>query len=70
MTAVDWYGISAVVAAVAAGAATIIGALNHRTTTNIDRKTDTADDPRTIGQVASDVAREVAPHDDEPPPAH
>lgn len=66
--ATDWYGISAVIAAVGAAASTIIGALNHRTVSNVDRKTDTNGDPRDLGQIASDVAKKIAPPTG--PPAH
>ena len=64
----DWYGIAAVIAAVGAAASTVIGAFNHRTVSNVDRKTDTSGDPRNLGQIVSDVAKEVAPADDQPPP--
>jgi len=67
--AIDWYGISAVISATFAGLAVFIGAFNHRTVSNIDAKTDTPGDPRTLGQVAADVAKEVAPPDDPRPPA-
>ena len=62
----DWVGLAAVISAVFAGLATLIGSLNHRTVSNIDRKTDTNGDPRELGQIATDIAKNVAPSDDNP----
>jgi hypothetical protein len=69
LAVVDWFGISACISAFTAGVAAILSALNHRTVSNIDRKTDTNGDPRSLGQIASDVAKEVAPPDTPPAPA-
>lgn len=55
------YGVAAIVSAIFAGVATVIGALNHRTVSNIDRKTDTNGDPRELGGIMSDVGKAVAP---------
>jgi hypothetical protein len=67
IAAVDWQGIATVIAAAGAAGAAVIGAINHRTVTNVDRKTDTPGDPRALGQIVADVGNEVAPHDDGPP---
>lgn len=64
----DYYGIAAVIAACTGLLTALLGGINHRTVSNIDRKTDTGDDPRTLGEIGSDVAKEIAPAD-EPPPA-
>jgi hypothetical protein len=59
--AMDYYGISAVVAAVFAGIASVIGALNHRTTTTIQRQVDTGTGVDTIGQIAAGLGTNGTP---------
>jgi hypothetical protein len=57
----DYAGIAAVISAVFAGVAALVGAFNHRTVSNIDRKTDTNGDPRELGIAVTDIAAQVAP---------
>jgi hypothetical protein len=65
----DWAGVAAVIAAVFAGIASLIGAWNARTVTKVKAQVDTNGDPRTIGQIASDVAQQVGAHPTGTPPA-
>jgi hypothetical protein len=59
--ATDWPGVAAVVAAVFAGIASVIGAWNARSSSQIKTSISTNGDPREIGQIATDLARTVAP---------
>jgi hypothetical protein len=70
MLAFDYNGTAAIVAAVFAGIAWVIGALNHRTTTTISRQIDTGPGARTLGNIAADLAAPpVTPADDPETPA-
>lgn len=63
----DLAGWAAIISAVFAGVASVIGTWNQRTVRAINRKVDTNGDPRELGQLASDVAKVVAPPTPEPP---
>jgi hypothetical protein len=56
--AVDWVGIAAVITASGSAVAAVIAALFARSTHG---QVTTSNDPRTIGQIVSDVAATVAP---------
>jgi hypothetical protein len=57
-TALDYTGLSTLVVAIGTAAAAIIAAVYAGKT---HRQVSTNGDPRTLGQIASDVAAEVAP---------
>lgn len=59
MLAIDYYGVSVIIAAVFAGIAGVIGAFNGRTVRAIKDNTSTNGDPRTAGQMLTDVANTV-----------
>ena len=71
----DWVGLAAVISAVFAGIAAVLGARNHQTVTDIREKVDTNGDPRPVGQMLTDVANtlgataERSPVPGEIPPA-
>ncbi len=70
---IDFNGIGVAIAALGAAIASIIGALNHRNSTAIRAAVDTNGDSRTLGQMTTDVAAQVAPDvppADPAPPAH
>jgi hypothetical protein len=52
----DYAGIAAVIAAVFAGVASLMGAWNARTVHGIREQVSTNGDPRTLGQIAQDVS--------------
>ncbi|HET9247703.1 MAG TPA: hypothetical protein VFO15_18005 [Xanthobacteraceae bacterium] len=52
----DWVGLAAVISAVFAGLATLIGAWNHAKVRDIQDKVSTNGDPRDVGQIVTDVA--------------
>lgn len=62
----DLTGLAAVIAAVFAGIATVIGAWNTRTTGKIKAQVDTNGDPRTLGEIQ--VAAHPLPDDQAPKP--
>lgn len=68
LSVLDLYGVAAVIAACTGLVTAVFGGLNHRTVSNIDRKTDTNGDPRELGQIMSDVGQEVAPATKPPAP--
>jgi hypothetical protein len=68
MVGVDYYGISVIVAAVFAGIASVIGAWNARSASQIKTSIGTNGDSRELGQIATDVAKAVAPDPSPAPP--
>ena len=68
LAAFDYVGLAAVISAIFAGTATLLGALNRRNVTNVQQKLDTNGDSRTVGAIISDVGAQVAP-DPTPAPA-
>lgn len=65
--ATDYPGIAAVVAAVFAGLASLIGAFNARTVRNVRDQVSTNGDPRTLGEMVQQSAPPAPPESDKPP---
>lgn len=61
MLGIDYIGIATIITAVFAGIAAVISALNNRKVNDVQNKIATNGDTREIGQIASDVAKQVAP---------
>jgi hypothetical protein len=58
VTGVDWVGIAAVITASGSAVAAVVAAVFARSTHG---QVSTSGDPRTIGQIVSDVGATVAP---------
>lgn len=59
MLAIDYYGISVIIAAVFSGLAALIAAWGARTGSNTNKQVSTNGDPRTLGQIATDTANKI-----------
>ena len=57
----DYVGVAAIISALFAGIATLVGAIVRRATSGIQRGIDTGDDPRTLGEIARDLASQLDP---------
>lgn len=68
MLATDYTGLGVIITAVFAGIAACISAWNARSAKIIKANIDTNGDPRTLGQIASDVGGAVAPSIPPTPP--
>lgn len=55
----DMVGLAAVIAAVFSGIAAVLGAWNHRAVRDVRAQVDTNGDPRTMGDMMTDVARQT-----------
>ena len=59
MFATDYTGVAQIITAIFAGIAAVVGALAARAATHASNQVSTNGDPRTLGQIATDVANQV-----------
>ena len=68
MIGTDYQGVAIIISAIFAGIASVVAAVGARTGAHIKRSIGTNGDSREICQIASDVAKVVAPETHEPEP--
>lgn len=59
MLAIDYTGVAQIITAIFAGIAAVVGALAARAATHTSNQVSTNGDPRTLGQIATDVANTI-----------